>query len=89
MYVEKKKISGKFYYYLKSSSREGNKIITKTIAYLGKGDMSKKELEDVIIKFKSDKKTNEKAGDIVEIKTKDSTEKGIVMPSFDSNIEFI
>jgi len=91
MYVEKKKISGKEYYYLKSSSRKGSKIITKTIAYLGKGDMSKKELEEAIKKHESKpiKDIGAEPGDIVIIETKEQTEKGILMPSFDPDIVFI
>jgi len=36
MYIVKKTISGKEYYYLKKSVREGNKVISKNVAYLGK-----------------------------------------------------
>jgi len=36
MYIVKKKISGKEYYYLNKSVREGSKVKSKNIAYLGK-----------------------------------------------------
>ena len=36
MFIVKKKISGKEYYYLQKSVREGNKVISKSVAYLGK-----------------------------------------------------
>ena len=43
MYIVKKKISGKDYYYLNKSFRKGDKVISKNIAYLGK---NKKEAEE-------------------------------------------
>ena len=48
MYIEKKKIKGKIYLYLKVSVRVGNKIKTKTIAYLGKEPMTKKQIKEKI-----------------------------------------
>ena len=36
MYIVKKKIHGKEYYYLVSSQRKEGKVKTKTLAYLGK-----------------------------------------------------
>jgi len=36
MYIVKKKIKGKDYFYLRESRREGGKVIAKTLAYLGK-----------------------------------------------------
>jgi len=42
MFIVKKTINGKDYYYLNKSTREGDKVISKTIAYLGK---NKKEAE--------------------------------------------
>lgn len=49
MYIEKKKIGAKVYNYLKASFRVNNKVKTKTIAYLGKEPMTKKEIEDKIV----------------------------------------
>lgn len=48
MYVEKKKIGKNTYYYLKLSIRDGNKVRTKTVAYLGKTPMKKDELKSKI-----------------------------------------
>lgn len=36
MYIVKKTISGKIYFYLNKSIRKGNKVISKSVAYLGK-----------------------------------------------------
>ena len=36
MYVAKQKVKGKDYYYLRKSVREGEKVKSKNIAYLGK-----------------------------------------------------
>ncbi len=56
MFIVKKKISGKEYYYLQKSVREGDKIISKCVAYLGK---DKKEAErkakEIITKQTSNK----------------------------------
>ncbi len=46
MYIVKQKVYGKDYYYLRKSFREGNKVISKSIAYLGK------DLEDAEEKAK-------------------------------------
>ncbi|MEK6860099.1 MAG: glycine--tRNA ligase [Nanoarchaeota archaeon] len=49
MFIVKQKINGKDYYYLRKSVREGDKVISKTIAYLGKdkheAEKKKKEIE--------------------------------------------
>ncbi|PIN81556.1 hypothetical protein COV11_01745 [Candidatus Woesearchaeota archaeon CG10_big_fil_rev_8_21_14_0_10_30_7] len=58
MYIEKKKIGSKSYFYLKESERKNGKVKTKTIAYLGKSPMNKKELKKKIETIKE--KTNEK-----------------------------
>lgn len=42
MYIVKKKIKGKEYYYLNKAVREGGKVLSKNVAYLGK---DKKEAE--------------------------------------------
>jgi hypothetical protein len=50
MFIVKQKINGKDYYYLRKSVREGKKVISKTIAYLGKdkkeAEKKKKEIEE-------------------------------------------
>jgi Fic family protein len=55
MYVEKKKIGKNEYNYLKISVRDGNKIKTKTIAYLGREPMSKNALRTEIAKIPKSK----------------------------------
>lgn len=51
MYVEKKKIGKNVYNYLKVSVRVGDKVKTKTVAYLGKEPMSSKEINSKIAKI--------------------------------------
>ena len=51
MYITKKKISGKEYYYLNKSIRMGDKVISKHIAYLG-GDKQEAERKAEEIKEK-------------------------------------
>jgi len=48
MYVEKRKIGNNEYLYLKTSERKGDKVRSKNIAYLGKAQMSKKEIDEKI-----------------------------------------
>ncbi len=45
MYIEKKKIGKKEYNYLKVSAREGSKTNSRTVAYLGRAPMTKKQVE--------------------------------------------
>ena len=52
MYIEKKKIGKNSYNYLKASFRVGNQVKTRTIAYLGKSSMTKKEIEKKIAAIK-------------------------------------
>jgi len=35
-YIAKQKVKGKDYYYLRKSVREGDRVISKSLAYLGK-----------------------------------------------------
>jgi len=51
MYIEKKKIGKNTYNYLKASFRIKDKVRTKTIAYLGKAPMSKKQIQAKISKI--------------------------------------
>jgi len=53
MYVERKKIGDKEYYYLKLAVREGDKVRTKTVAYFGKSKPSEEEIENKINEIKS------------------------------------
>lgn len=55
MYIEKKKIKGKEYYYARVSVRSGNTVKSKTVAYLGSGTMSKKELKKAIASIPMEK----------------------------------
>lgn len=55
MFVEKKKIGGKEYYYLRISARAGDKVKTNTVAYLGKAPMTKKEIKKSILKIPKSK----------------------------------
>ncbi len=60
MYIEKKKIKGKEYYYARVSVRSGNTVKSKTLAYLGSGSMTKKELQNAIDKIPKEKKEETK-----------------------------
>jgi Fic family protein len=50
MFIEKKKIGKGTYNYLRISVRVGDTVKTKTVAYLGKGGMSKAELDKAVAK---------------------------------------
>ncbi len=52
MYIENKKIGKNYYNYLKISVRFGDKVRTKTIAYLGKGVVTKIKAKKIFAKFK-------------------------------------
>lgn len=54
MYIEKKKIGKNEYLYLKVSSRIKDKVVTKTVAYLGKAPMSEKDIKAKIDQIKKD-----------------------------------
>src|SRR4030043_83164 len=89
MYVEKKRIGNKHYFYLKASMREQGKVKTKTIAYLGTNEPSKEEISKAIEKAQFPKQFGE-PGDIISLVTKEGEEiKGTVIPSFDSKILFL
>ncbi|MEK6867860.1 MAG: Fic family protein [Nanoarchaeota archaeon] len=55
MYIEKKKIKGKEYYYARVSVRSGNTVKSKTLAYLGLGTMTKKELKKAVARIPKEK----------------------------------
>jgi len=59
MFIVKKKISGKEYFYLQKSVRENGKVVSKCIAYLGKdreeAERKAKEIEAGIVDDKSGK----------------------------------
>ncbi|MBS3105282.1 Fic family protein [Candidatus Woesearchaeota archaeon] len=52
MYIEKKKIGKDYYNYLKISVRLRDKVRTKTIAYLGKGNIHKNKAKRIFERFK-------------------------------------
>ncbi|MFA6269195.1 MAG: Fic family protein [archaeon] len=54
VYVFKKVVSGKSYYYLRASSRDGVKVISKDVAYLGSSVAEVKEALSKLPKFKKD-----------------------------------
>ncbi len=57
MYIVKKKIKGKEYYYLNKSIREGSKVISKNVAYLGKDKKeAEKKAREIIEKMKNEEK---------------------------------
>jgi len=70
MYIVKKKIKGKEYYYLNKSVRQGNKVLSKNVAYLGKDkEEAEKKAEEIRQKEKADKvieKAKEIVGDVSE-----------------------
>ncbi len=67
MYIEKKKIGNEWYNYLKVSVRYGDKIRTKSVAYLGKSNLTKEELKKALAKYRS-KADNLKRETITELK---------------------
>ena len=68
MFITKKKINNKEYYYLRSSIRDGNKVHAKTIAYLGK------TLEEAQEKAKQFQNKNKKTLNLIKSK-KETMEK--------------
>lgn len=97
VFIVKKKIGGREYYYLNKSIREGKKVRTKTIAYLGKtradAEKKAKEFEKRLKKEKKKKEkkeAKEKTAEILAPKEKESSieeimvfckRKGFVYPS--------
>lgn len=86
MYIVKQKVHGKDYYYLRKSVREGDRVISKSIAYLGKTRKeAEKKMKEVVKKiekgedFKNKEKANEKMNENVveKIKGKNGDEKEI------------
>ena len=87
MFIVKKEIKGKEYFYLRQSVREGGKVKAKTLAYLGK---TKKEAEEKAKEFKL--KTEKKEMVETKIESKEITidelanfckRKGFIYPSAD------
>ncbi|MBS3073118.1 hypothetical protein J4477_04750, partial [Candidatus Pacearchaeota archaeon] len=54
VYIYKKIVSGKPYYYLRASERKGKRIITKDIAYLGNSIEDVKKSLERLSKYKKE-----------------------------------
>ncbi len=91
MYLEKKKIGKKNYFYLRQSYREQGKVRTKTISYLGIKQPTKEELKKAIEKAKEGVgNIGFSPGEIIVLTTKQNEEiKGTILPSFDNKILLI
>jgi len=63
MFMVKKKINGKEYYYLNENKRIGGKVKTKTLAYLGKTKKEAEEKMEKILKSKNEIKSETKDKD--------------------------
>src|SRR3989338_9099212 len=73
MYIVKKKIKGKEYFYIRKSERKGDKVISRNVAYGGKTrEEAEKKLEEFknqenkkqIMKIKTEKKIGNKFDEI-------------------------
>src|SRR3989344_5449072 len=78
MFVIKKKIKGKEYFYLRETRREGGKIKSKTIAYLGKNEDSARERFNKLKEEKESMKEEKKIGENKKIE-KEAEEKLITI----------
>jgi len=65
MYIVKKNIKGKEYYYLNRSVRQGNKVLSKNVAYLGKDKEEAEKKADEIRQREKGDKVIEKANEII------------------------
>ena len=93
MYIVKQKVKGKDYYYLRKSIRQGEKVISKNIAYLGKNkkdaEKKAKEIIKIHVKEKEPIKQEKKLNPLVQKKisieelAKFCKEKGFVFRSSD------
>ncbi len=77
MYIVKKKIKGKEYFYLRRSVREGDKVKSKNVAYLGKEkEVAEKRAEEIIKNLeKKVKKREDKEKEDGKIKLKGKMKK--------------
>jgi len=64
MFIVKKKVNGKDYYYLQKSTRKGEKIISRSVAYLGK-DLEEAKLRAEVLKKEFVEKEMEEFDNIV------------------------
>ncbi len=58
-YIVKQKVNGKDYYYLRKSVRENGKVVSKSIAYLGKSKSEAVKKAEEILKGMDEKKDNQ------------------------------
>ena len=76
MYIVKKNIKGKEYYYLNKAVREGDKVTSKNVAYLGKDKKeAEKKAKEIINSVEKDKTSREEKINKPEIKNKEMNEK--------------
>ncbi len=68
-FIVKKNVSGNDYYYLRESKREGDKVISKCLAYLGKSRGEAQKKADEIIKNLGKNKSNAKEEEKMEEQT--------------------
>ncbi len=69
MFIVKKKIKGRKYYYARESKRENGRVVAKTIAYLGKTKKdAEKKLEKILKQKKRGKKMNDEKTKLVKKK---------------------
>ena len=59
-YVVKQKVAGKDYYYLRKSERDGDKVVSKHLAYLGADKKLAEQRAKEILKKMENEKTEEK-----------------------------
>lgn len=85
-YIAKQKVKGKDYYYLRKSIRKGDKVISKSIAYLGKTKKeAEKKAKEILQKNKTEKAEQNLIKEKISIEelTKFCKEKGFVFRSSD------
>lgn len=76
-FITKKKVNGKEYYYLQQSIREGNKVISKCLGYLGKDKKeAEKKAKEILINMEKEKNKfeNKKMEEKEKVSTKISIE---------------
>lgn len=76
MYIVKKKVNGKEYYYLQKSIRKGEKIISKSVAYLGK-DIDEAKLRAEILKKEFEEKEMEELDNFMHGKKETGTDSNV------------
>src|SRR3990167_8311479 len=62
VYIVKRLINGKPYYYLKESKRFGKKVVSKCIAYIGKKRPTKAQVKAKVEQLKQEKESEQDRG---------------------------